>query len=464
MQSIELLNLVGDIKIKTRDIPIYKIYLRELFKDLSNRDGKQKQKISKITFLQFFKIHMFIGEKLFGSFCKKKTNQLEFKNFSEGMVDLFSGDIEGTSKIVFDMYDFNSKGNIKRENVKLLLSCIPNEYFSCDSFLQNDSIGEIKNILEMAFKNKDKLDYHDFLLIIQKDTSIFLIMLRYLYQNKPFSNENVNQFKYYENNSIIINNETDDYTDSTIDSDENISINKPKVNLIQEFNRNEAKNENSLNSTSTEITMIIEEVKLNFQEYVYKICKNGKVKKYWLKLIDNEIYYYKENYREDIEIMHSLSGCFIEKNGIEYVGKLNFYCFSIIFPSKTRNFYTLTLESNQKWVFYLKRSTNYRNIFDYYEIKDEIGNGSFGSIKMGIDKNTKEKVAIKIIKKKNNHILELAYSEIEVMKRCKHTNVVKFIDFFENSKIIFIIMEYLPGFNLSEFIRKKKKNSRKNRC
>ena len=37
-----------------------------------------------------------------------------------------------------------------------------------------------------------------------------------------------------------------------------------------------------------------------------------------------------------------------------------------------------------------------------YEIKETIGKGTFSVVKLGINKITKEKVAIKILKKKEN--------------------------------------------------------------
>ena len=57
---------------------------------------------------------------------------------------------------------------------------------------------------------------------------------------------------------------------------------------------------------------------------------------------------------------------------------------------------------------------------------DDLGEGIFGSVKLGIENNTKERVAIEIIKKKKakQNDIEKVRNEIDVMKLCHHPNVV----------------------------------------
>ena len=49
--------------------------------------------------------------------------------------------------------------------------------------------------------------------------------------------------------------------------------------------------------------------------------------------------------------------------------------------------------------FRIKKSINFQILTDYYDIKEIIGKGKFGIVNLGINKKTKEKVGIKIIKK-----------------------------------------------------------------
>jgi len=107
----------------------------------------------------------------------------------------------------------------------------------------------------------------------------------------------------------------------------------------------------------------------------------------------------------------------------------------------------------------IKQAIGYLNFFDYYEMLEDLGEGKFGKVKLGVYKKTKEKVAIKIIKKsslENLKDIELVKSEIDIMKLCRHPNVVKLIDHFENSEYIFIVMELLKGGNLGEYFNKNK--------
>lgn len=61
-------------------------------------------------------------------------------------------------------------------------------------------------------------------------------------------------------------------------------------------------------------------------------------------------------------------------------------------------------------------------------------------MKLGVHKTTKEKVAIKILTKKqmSTKEVELARAEIEILKICQHPNIVRIYDVFENLEYIYI--------------------------
>lgn len=69
-----------------------------------------------------------------------------------------------------------------------------------------------------------------------------------------------------------------------------------------------------------------------------------------------------------------------------------------------------------------------------------MGKGKFGQVKLATHIKTQNKVAIKVIKKKNMSIkeLELQKREIEVLKICQHPNIIRLIDVFENPDFIYI--------------------------
>lgn len=59
---------------------------------------------------------------------------------------------------------------------------------------------------------------------------------------------------------------------------------------------------------------------------------------------------------------------------------------------------------------------------------------------MGIHKETGERVAIKILNKKDmsDKKLELSKTEIEILKICQHPNIIRVYDVLENVDYIFI--------------------------
>ena len=68
-----------------------------------------------------------------------------------------------------------------------------------------------------------------------------------------------------------------------------------------------------------------------------------------------------------------------------------------------------------------------------YETKEIIGKGTFSEVKLGINRKTKEKVAIKILEKRkliNKDDLERVEREIKILKNFNNLNIVK-ISFIE---------------------------------
>ncbi len=57
---------------------------------------------------------------------------------------------------------------------------------------------------------------------------------------------------------------------------------------------------------------------------------------------------------------------------------------------------------------------------------------------------------------------ELVRSEIDIMKLCHHPNIVRLLDHFENTEYIFIVMEYIVGGTLYEYLKKKHYNFSEN--
>jgi len=226
----------------------------------------------------------------------------------------------------------------------------------------------------------------------------------------------------------------------------------------------------NLNPTteSTELAKKIEEKNEAINLFVkhegelFKFNKvNGKVNITYLymALIDQSIYYYNNtnNAKDDYYNTQFLAGCFIKENDKEEIGSNSFYSFSIICPEDTKRYYHKDYEEINTWIKHLREALGHKNFFEYYKLGETIGKGQFGVIKLGFDFKTKEKVAIKILNKNSiNKIedLKLIRTEIDIMKHSKHPNIVRFINHFENSDYIFIVMELLKDGSLEKLLTK----------
>ena len=74
-------------------------------------------------------------------------------------------------------------------------------------------------------------------------------------------------------------------------------------------------------------------------------------------------------------------------------------------------------EEIKNWIKKLRQVLSFENLFDFYNLGDTIGNGAYGVIKEGFDKNSNKKVAIKILTKakiRNLEQLNLIRSEIDI--------------------------------------------------
>ncbi len=559
----------GQIKefVGVKDDHLFIKYLKEIYKDLADRSESDKKKgIIKMTFFDYIKLPIFISEKVFKAFDEDKDNYLNPKEFVFGMNKLYNGTFAETLEIVFSLLDFNNDGIIEPDDVGMMLSYLPlkTDKSNIEYKYQMKSLDEIDEILKSTFEGKKGLKIDEFSEIIQnRKSDVYLQILCFLYQKKPFSEENINvlipknhphrktsanleskfipspnkksslspasvliqssnlkmHFELCSNKNLtpevsgisgmirfhnenipnknidenstlndIINNSKNIYqspgkilkgkkgmkvdpfslenqlikmNDDEDEKKNEIETLKDNINKIdispdktnQDKNNNDNDNEN-LNEISVPKKDIL------FEDYIYKVSENTKLKQFYLVLIGKDIFYYKTENKEKVLGMHNLSGCYVKENGAKVYNKKTFYSFQIIFPSRVRNYYCTSKETCDNFIINLKKAFGYLNFFDYYEMLDDLGEGIFGVVKLGLYKKTKERVAIKIIKKESTkqNDMELVRTEIDIMKLCHHPNIVRLLDHFENAEYIFIVMEYIAGGDLSEYMKKNKYN------
>ena len=93
--------------------------------------------------------------------------------------------------------------------------------------------------------------------------------------------------------------------------------------------------------------------------------------------------------------------------------------------------------------------------FDKYECRDIIGEGAFGNVRLGLNRCTGEKVAMKFVKiiARERIIPKAVFRELEALRQLSdsNSNIVKLLDAFTHETNICLVMEYFDS-DLSELI------------
>ncbi|CAG9321694.1 unnamed protein product [Blepharisma stoltei] len=94
---------------------------------------------------------------------------------------------------------------------------------------------------------------------------------------------------------------------------------------------------------------------------------------------------------------------------------------------------------------------NYKQV-SHYLLKEELGNGTFGTVYRGKDLNTNEIRAIKMISAQNvlkPQEKKALSREIQIMRNLDHENIVKLYDYLETRNYNYLVLEYCSGGDLS---------------
>ena len=569
-EKIDLDDLIGDYIVE--NIPAFQSYLKQVWKDLLGRSDNKEKGVNKITFSKYYELPGIISDRLFNVFNTNKNNYLSCNDFVDGMVKLFSGDLETLLHFIFCFYDFDKDGKVSKEDMRIVLSYVPLNIkrlkkkktlkFEKENFDDRlESQSELHDKLDFIFQNLPSINEEQFKEIVRnKNSDLFLYILVFLLEKRPFNNETVKNLenirkspsllsnKSKMNNLIASPNLNSKFTSTTIISKSprfqsrvaealngKKKINKlgadlaPSKNLLDLYSGNKAKqtegssiqlnipnkkdngnnNNNDLtkNKPSRKLHKQInknlesidnpskfmgeENVGLSFarpyekteiakskgsslndsfesgdegedkdgkgmEGYIYK-KQEDKIKQIYFKLICKDLYYYKSKEDTKHKGMHNLSGVYLkEEEPITLEGK-QFYTFIIVFPSKERKYYVLDKNEYQNWLIAIRKAVGYSNLNEIYEVRDVLGKGKFGLVRLGIHKESGRKVAIKIINKKLVSLLDLEQvkTEVEILKIAQHPNIIRLYDVFENEKYIYIIMEHCGGGDLFSYIEKR---------
>ena len=89
-----------------------------------------------------------------------------------------------------------------------------------------------------------------------------------------------------------------------------------------------------------------------------------------------------------------------------------------------------------------------------------IGKGSYATVYLGRRMTDNLPTAIKVIDKKifaNTYNIRSIQSEIEIMKRVEHDNIVKLLDVYQTNNNMYIVTEFCQEGDLRGYIKKKKR-------
>jgi eukaryotic-like serine/threonine-protein kinase len=99
-----------------------------------------------------------------------------------------------------------------------------------------------------------------------------------------------------------------------------------------------------------------------------------------------------------------------------------------------------------------------------YSIEKKLGQGGMGAVYLANHLGTSRSVALKIIAPQfmsNQELVERFRLEAKAAGQLKHPNVVNVTDFgfttIDNKPLAYLVMEYLSGSSLSDFLEEKEK-------
>lgn len=147
-----------------------------------------------------------------------------------------------------------------------------------------------------------------------------------------------------------------------------------------------------------------------FSGQLFLKTKTERLKEHWGQLSGNELYFYRKQGDTEHRLMHILTGTFIKEMASEHseAEDQDIYPIKIVLPpNKSRILYFLTKDAQALWLKKLRTVVGDSNMFDFYNLEENIGKGQFGLVKLATHKKNGQKVAIKIVNKKDMKPIEI---------------------------------------------------------
>lgn len=166
---------------------------------------------------------------------------------------------------------------------------------------------------------------------------------------------------------------------------------------------------------------------------------------------DNFMHYFKKEGDVRPDGVIPLEGCTV--SAMEKGNKVD--CdnvFELIACSRSYLLRTEDDDERAEWIAAITQASK-MTIRDLYDIKRELGAGTFATVKLGVLKSTGQMYAIKIIDKATlQENREALLTEISILKQVDHKNVINMKEIFETRKKLYLIMDVLDGGELFDRI------------
>ncbi|CAH1154094.1 unnamed protein product [Phaedon cochleariae] len=107
----------------------------------------------------------------------------------------------------------------------------------------------------------------------------------------------------------------------------------------------------------------------------------------------------------------------------------------------------------------VKQHNHKKKLRQRFDIIKKLGQGTFGKVQLGINKETGQEVAIKTIKKskiESEADLVRIRREIQIMSSVQHPNIIHIYEVFENREKMVLVMEYAAGGELYDYLSERK--------
>ena len=401
------------------------LYLSEIWRELSLYSSDYNQGIIPFAFSRYFPLPGLISKRLFNVLDVNKDGFLSPKEFIQGLSMIFCEEICTLIEFIFIFYDFDFDGFITSEDIHAVMSYIP----VINSFSDMIDIEEeIQATLEQIFEgDKDRLNLNEFTdLIINKERyEMFIPIISFFFEQKPFSNLEINYFykEILDGDNLNKSNQNfykiEGKIKLKVEKDENISK-AFEDKIIFEFDKskadefaNEYKNQSKINSNEKENEINLYKINSNIENkinnninddndnnedsYAFDNFYNINLKVIKNEINNNESSYAENNNDINVNVIEVVNEEEAENNNTQmnYENKINDYNENMIIndlnkvstfskqeSNNSSNFHkeyfkSLSRQNSVKEIKTIKkkvisRFANHEGVIDKYDIQEDL--------------------------------------------------------------------------------------------